>query len=77
MVVVIEVEFVVEKVGFLLEIHGMIAVAFDFDVQEVGSVVVELEFVVGEVEFILAEVEFVIEIHRMRLLLWKLNLLNT
>jgi hypothetical protein len=55
---VIEVEFVVEEVGFLLEIHRMIAVVFDLDVEEVGSVV-------GEVEIILAEVGFVVEIHRM------------
>jgi len=49
---------VVTEVEFLLENHGMIAVVFDLDVEEVGSVV-------EEVEFILAEVGFVIEIHRM------------
>lgn len=62
MVVVIAVEFDTEEVGFLLEIHRMIAVVFDLDVEEVESVVVELEFVVGEVEFILVEVGFVIDV---------------
>jgi hypothetical protein len=63
--IVIRLVVVVEEVGFLFEIHVMIPVVFDLDVEEVGSVVVKLEFVVEEVEFILAEVGFVIEIHRM------------